>query len=170
MGTGGMVTKVEAARIATGARHPGRADLGRAGRAEALAGEAVSTVLPPGRARPAGRLFWLAARHLAARLGCTSTTGAVRAVVGPPHSRCCRPASPRSTASVRRAGDPVDLVDAGRARRWRAGWSTTTPSSCRRCSAAPPVSWPRSSGPATSVRSSTATTSYSVKLAEWRRR
>ena len=28
------------------------------------------------------------------------------------------------------AGDPVDLVDAGPARRWPAVWSTTTRSSC----------------------------------------
>src|SRR3569833_3884120 len=51
----------------------------------------------------------------------------------------------------------------GPARRSPEGWSTTTPSSCPRCSAGPRPSWPRRSARATNVRSSTAMTSYSSR-------
>ena len=59
VGTGGMVTKVDAARIATGAGIP--VVLTSADRAEAaLGGEEVGTVfLPTGKRRPT-RLLWLA--------------------------------------------------------------------------------------------------------------
>ena len=60
VGTGGMHTKVEAARIATGAGIPVVLTSRRAGRATALAGEPVGTLFhPTGRRRPT-RLLWLA--------------------------------------------------------------------------------------------------------------
>ena len=105
VGTGGMLTKVEAARIATG-WHPGR--LTAAGQAApALAGEPVGTIFhPTGRRRPT-RLLWLA--HATEAKGrCTSTRARCRPWSSGA-SRCCRPASRRDGAF--NAGDPVDLVD-----------------------------------------------------------
>ncbi len=59
VGTGGMVTKLEAARIATGAGIP--VVLTSAPQAAAaLAGEPVGTLFQPVAVPPKSRLFWLA--------------------------------------------------------------------------------------------------------------
>ena len=79
MGSGGMATKVEAARIATGSGIP--VVLAAAEQAAAaLAGEPVGTYFHPHRERPATRLLWLAhATEPRGRLHLDA--GAVRAVV-----------------------------------------------------------------------------------------
>jgi glutamate 5-kinase len=108
VGTGGMVTKVEAARIATGAGIPvvlTSATLA----AEALSGHAVGTLFHAVRARPAARLFWLA--HATSPRGRLSLDdGAVRAVVQ--RRLSLLPAGITAVEGVFTAGDPVDLVDA----------------------------------------------------------
>jgi glutamate 5-kinase len=112
VGTGGMLTKVEAARIATNSGIPvilTSAPLASA----ALSGEEVGTLFHRVRERPAARLFWLAhATNPRGRLHLDP--GAVRAVV----ERRASLLSAGITAVDGRftAGDPVDLVDdAGRA-------------------------------------------------------
>ncbi len=107
VGTGGMVTKVEAARIATGAGIP--VVLAAAGAATAaLAGEQVGTLFhPTGRRRPT-RLLWLAhATEPTGRLHLDA--GAVRAVVERRASLLA--AGMTSVDGGFAAGDPVDLVD-----------------------------------------------------------
>ena len=108
LGTGGMQTKVEAARIATGAGIP--VVLTSARRAgEALAGDEVGTLFrPTGRKRPI-RLLWLA--HATEAQGVlTLDPGAVRAVV----ERRASLLAAGVTAVTGRfvAGDPVDLAGA----------------------------------------------------------
>ncbi|WP_148614362.1 glutamate 5-kinase [Nocardioides rubriscoriae] len=107
VGTGGMQTKVEAARIATGAGIP--VVLTSAARAgDALAGDPVGTLFrPTGRRRPI-RLLWLA--HVTEAHGVLSLDpGAVRAVV----ERRASLLAAGVTAVTGRfvAGDPVDLAD-----------------------------------------------------------
>jgi glutamate 5-kinase len=112
VGTGGMLTKVEAARIATGAGIP--VVLTSAARAaEALAGEPVGTLFHRVRERPAARLFWLA--HATAPRGRLHLDeGAVRAVVS--RRASLLPAGITGVDGRFAAGDPVDLIDpAGRA-------------------------------------------------------
>jgi glutamate 5-kinase len=111
VGTGGMVTKIEAARIATGAGIPvllTAAPLAAA----ALAGEDVGTVFHRVRERPPARLFWLA--HATEGRGQLHLDeGAVRAVVGRRASLLA--AGITGVDGQFSAGDPVDLVDpAGR--------------------------------------------------------
>lgn len=79
VGTGGMTTKVEAARIATAAGIP--VVIAAASDAEAvLAGEPVGTFLCPGASRRPRRLLWLA--HAASPQGEIHVdAGAVRALV-----------------------------------------------------------------------------------------
>ena len=112
VGTGGMQTKVEAARIATGAGIP--VVLTSAGNAApALAGEQVGTMFhPTGRRRPT-RLLWLAhATEPKGRL--VLDDGAVRAVVE--RRASLLPAGITGVSGSFDGGDPVDLVDqAGRA-------------------------------------------------------
>ncbi|MEV1288168.1 glutamate 5-kinase [Micromonospora sp. NPDC049679] len=107
VGTGGMVTKVEAARIATGAGIPvvlTAAPLA----APALAGESVGTLFHRVRDRPAARLFWLAhATSPRGRLHLDS--GAVAAVVA--RRKSLLPAGITAVDGSFTAGDPVDLVD-----------------------------------------------------------
>jgi glutamate 5-kinase len=107
VGTGGMVTKVEAARIATGAGIPvvlTSAPLAAA----ALAGEDVGTLFHRVRERPAARLFWLAhATEPRGRLHLDP--GAVRAVVQ--RGASLLPAGVTAVDGQFSAGDPVDLVD-----------------------------------------------------------
>jgi glutamate 5-kinase len=109
LGTGGMVTKVEAARIATGAGIPvvlTAAPLAAA----ALAGEPVGTLFHRVRERPQARLFWLAhATEPRGRLHLDD--GAVRAVVG--RRASLLPAGITAVDGRFSAGDPVDLVDPG---------------------------------------------------------
>jgi len=108
IGTGGMQTKVEAARIATGAGIPvvlTNADQA----ARALAGERVGTMFhPTGRRRPT-RLLWLA--HATEPKGSlVLDDGAVRAVVE--RRASLLPAGITGVAGSFVGGDPVDLVDA----------------------------------------------------------
>jgi glutamate 5-kinase len=111
VGTGGMVTKVEAARIATGA---GMAVVltSAANAARALAGEDVGTLFHRVRDRPAARLFWLA--HATSPRGRLHLDeGAVRAVAS--RRASLLPAGITGVDGRFAAGDPVDLVDpAGR--------------------------------------------------------
>jgi glutamate 5-kinase len=106
LGTGGMATKVEAARIATGAGIP--VVLAAAPRAqEALAGEQVGTLFhPTGRRRPT-RLLWLA--HATEPKGrIMLDAGAVRALTE--RRASLLPAGITAVSGVFVGGDPVDLV------------------------------------------------------------
>ncbi|MGK5680711.1 glutamate 5-kinase [Actinoplanes sp. URMC 104] len=109
VGTGGMVTKVEAARIATGFGIPvvlTAAPLAAA----ALAGDDVGTLFRPADNRPTARLFWLA--HATAPRGRLHLDpGAVAAVVA--RRKSLLPAGITAVDGSFAAGDPVDLVDAG---------------------------------------------------------
>jgi glutamate 5-kinase len=107
VGTGGMVTKVEAARIATGFGIPvvlTAAPLAAA----AVAGDEVGTLFHPVRQRPTARLFWLA--HATSPRGRLHLDpGAVAAVVG--RRKSLLPAGITAVDGTFTAGDPVDLVD-----------------------------------------------------------
>ncbi|UMG93151.1 glutamate 5-kinase [Nocardioides sp. TF02-7] len=106
VGTGGMVTKIEAARIATGAGIP--VVLTSADRAgAALAGEQVGTLFSAtGRRRPT-RQLWL--RHATEGKGAVELdAGAVRAVVE--RRASLLPAGITGVTGTFVAGDPVDLV------------------------------------------------------------
>jgi glutamate 5-kinase len=109
VGTGGMLTKVEAARIATNSGIPvilTSAPLAAA----ALAGEEVGTLFHRVRERPAARLFWLA--HATSPRGRLHLDpGAVRAVVD--RRASLLPAGITAVDGQFTAGDPVDLVDHG---------------------------------------------------------
>jgi len=107
VGTGGMVTKLEAARIATGA---GIAVVltSAAHAAAALAGSPVGTLFEPVPVPPKSRLFWLA--HATTPLGRLHLDpGAVRAVVA--RRASLLPAGITGVDGRFAAGDPVDLVD-----------------------------------------------------------
>ena len=107
VGTGGMVTKVDAAAIATGAGIPVvLTSAEQAGRA--LAGESVGTLFhPTGRRRPT-RLLWL--RHATEAKGAlVLDAGAVRAVVE--HRASLLAAGITGVKGDFSAGDPVDLLD-----------------------------------------------------------
>jgi glutamate 5-kinase len=111
VGTGGMVTKIEAARIAVYSGVPvvlTSASLA----ASTLSGHDVGTLFHRVRSRPAARLFWLA--HATAPRGrLVLDDGAVRAVVD--RRASLLPAGIVSVDGRFTAGDPVDLVDpAGR--------------------------------------------------------
>ena len=108
VGTGGMVTKVEAARIATGFGIP--VVLTAAPLAgSALAGDEVGTLFRAADRRPAARLFWLA--HATAPRGRLHLdNGAVAAVVA--RRKSLLPAGITAVDGSFAAGDPVDLVDA----------------------------------------------------------
>ena len=60
-----MATKLEAARIATACRHPGRARRGRRSVGAALAGEPVGTLFHATGKRRARKLLWLAYASIA---------------------------------------------------------------------------------------------------------
>ena len=106
IGTGGMVTKIEAARIATGAGIPVVLTVAERA-AEALAGDAVGTrFLPTGRRRPT-RLLWLA--HASDTQGALHVDdGAVRALTE--RKASLLPAGITSVTGKFAAGDPVDVV------------------------------------------------------------
>jgi glutamate 5-kinase len=111
VGTGGMLTKVEAARIATGAGI--QVVLTSAALAgEALAGHDVGTVFHRVHQPPSARLFWLT--HATAGRGRLHLDdGAVRAIVS--RRASLLPAGITGVDGQFSAGDPVDLVDpAGR--------------------------------------------------------
>jgi glutamate 5-kinase len=109
VGTGGMVTKVEAARIATMSGIP--VVLASAPQAaRVLTGHEVGTLFHRQRERTQARLFWLA--HA------TSPRGRLHLDAGAVHALVARHASllPAGITAVDgrfAAGDPVDLVDAG---------------------------------------------------------
>jgi glutamate 5-kinase len=107
LGSGGMATKVESARIATGAGIP-VVLTSAANAAAALAGEPVGTLFhPTGRRRPT-RLLWLAhATDPRGRL--VLDAGAVRAVVERRASLLA--AGLTGVEGDFTAGDPVDLTD-----------------------------------------------------------
>lgn len=106
VGSGGMVTKVDAARIATAAGIPvvlTSADHVRA----ALAGESVGTVFHATGKRRSSRLMWLAhATHARGHL--VLDAGAVKALSGGRASLL--PAGITAVEGEFDAGDPVDLV------------------------------------------------------------
>jgi len=106
VGTGGMQTKVEAARIATGAGIP--VVLTAAGRAAgALSGEHIGTLFHPTGRRRSTRLLWLA--HATEGKGrIFLDEGAVRAVTE--RRASLLPAGITKVAGSFVAGDPVDLV------------------------------------------------------------
>jgi glutamate 5-kinase len=107
VGTGGMHTKLEAARIATGAGIPVvLTDMVHA--RAALAGEQIGTLFhATGRRRPS-RLLWLA--HATEAKGrVTLDDGAVRALTE--RRASLLPAGITSVSGGFVAGDPVDLVD-----------------------------------------------------------
>ena len=107
VGTGGMVTKVEAARIATAAGIP--VVLTAVDHLDAaLAGESVGTWFRPTGRRISTRLLWLA--HAATPRGhLVLDPGAVRAVVE--RRASLLPAGITAVDGPFVAGDPVDLVD-----------------------------------------------------------
>lgn len=108
LGSGGMRTKVDAARIATGSGID--VVLASAGEiAAVLSGEPVGTrFLPRARGRRARRLLWL--EHATDALGqLTLDAGAVRAVVE--RGKSLLPAGITAVEGRFAAGDPVDLVD-----------------------------------------------------------
>ncbi|ATW48493.1 glutamate 5-kinase [Streptomyces peucetius] len=112
VGTGGMVTKVEAARIAAAAGVP--VVLTSASRAaDGLSGRATGTFFHATGRRSADRLLWLA--HASAPQGSlTLDDGAVRAVVV--GRKSLLPAGIAGVDGEFSAGDPVELRDAaGRA-------------------------------------------------------
>ncbi|GHE47619.1 glutamate 5-kinase [Streptosporangium violaceochromogenes] len=105
VGTGGMVTKVQAARIATGAGVP-VVLTAAAYAAQALAGADIGTYFHPGGRHPGTRLLWLAhATTGRGRLHLDS--GAVEAVVG--RRKSLLPAGVTAVEGEFSAGDPVDL-------------------------------------------------------------
>jgi glutamate 5-kinase len=107
VGTGGMVTKVDAALIATGAGIP-TVVAGGAEAAAALAGGPAGTYFAPHGRRPATRQLWLA--HAAVARGTLALdAGAVKAVVASRASLL--PAGITGVEGSFDAGDPVDLCD-----------------------------------------------------------
>jgi glutamate 5-kinase len=106
LGTGGMRTKLEAARIATAAGIPVvLTDAGRVG--PALAGDVVGTLFhPTGRRRPS-RLLWLA--HATEGKGTIRLdAGAVKALTE--RRASLLPAGITAVSGTFGSGDPVDLV------------------------------------------------------------
>ena len=134
VGTGGMQTKVEAARIATGAGIPvvlTSADRRRRGAARAS--RSARCFHPTGRRRPT-RLLWLA--HATEPQGPRACSTPARCGPSTERRASLLPAGITGVDGAFVAGDPVDLVGPRRRRRSPAGWSTTTPTSCPACSAA----------------------------------
>jgi glutamate 5-kinase len=107
IGSGGMHTKLEAARIATGAGIP-TVLTSAPNAAGALAGADIGTLFhPTGRRRPT-RLLWLA--HASVGKGSlVLDEGAVRALRG--RRASLLPAGITRVTGTFTAGDPVDLVD-----------------------------------------------------------
>ncbi len=107
VGRGGMVTKVDAAAIATTAGIP--VVLTSAGQAEAaLRGEPVGTLFHTDGRRHASRLLWLA-HATRARGRLVLDAGAVAAVVN--RRMSLLPAGITAVEGDFSAGDPVDLLD-----------------------------------------------------------
>lgn len=110
VGTGGMVTKVQAARIATGAGIPVLLTVPERA-AAALAGEVVGTRFHPTGGRRPTRLLWLAhATEGRGRL--VLDPGAVRALTD--RKASLLPAGVIAVEGTFDAGDPVDLLGPSR--------------------------------------------------------
>ncbi|GGZ71949.1 glutamate 5-kinase [Streptomyces echinoruber] len=108
VGTGGMVTKVEAARIAAAAGIP-VVLTSAVHAAEALAGGDTGTYFHPTGRRSADRLLWL--QHATTPQGAlTLDDGAVHAVVE--RRKSLLPAGIAAVEGEFSAGDPVELRDA----------------------------------------------------------
>ncbi|GAA3102888.1 hypothetical protein GCM10020254_55700 [Streptomyces goshikiensis] len=152
VGTGGMVTKVEAARIAAAAGIP--VVLTSASQAaDALAGRATGTLFHATGRRSADRLLWL--QHASTPRDTSYSTTAPSAPSPSAAARCWPPASRRSRATSSPAtrsncAPPPATLSPG-------AWSTSTPRSSRSCWAAPPATSRGNSDPRTSGRSSTVT-------------
>ncbi|MEU9568419.1 glutamate 5-kinase [Streptomyces massasporeus] len=112
VGTGGMVTKVEAARIAAAAGVP-VVLTSAVHAADALTGQDTGTFFHPTGKRSADRLLWL--QHASTPQGAlTLDDGAVQAVVD--RRKSLLPAGIAAVEGEFSAGDPVELRDgAGRA-------------------------------------------------------
>jgi glutamate 5-kinase len=109
VGTGGMVTKIAAAEIATASGIP-VVLTSTAQAAEALAGQPVGTWFTPTGRRGSTRMLWLA--HAAVARGrLVLDDGAVRAVVD--RRTSLLPAGISAVEGDFEAGDPVELVSAG---------------------------------------------------------
>nr|WP_226900330.1 glutamate 5-kinase [Nonomuraea phyllanthi] len=107
VGTGGMVTKVQAARIATEAGVP-VVLTAAAHAAQALGGADVGTYFHPGGRHPGTRLLWLA--HATTGRGRLHLDqGAVEAIVA--RRKSLLPAGVTSVEGEFAAGDPVDLCE-----------------------------------------------------------
>lgn len=107
VGTGGMVTKVEAAAIATSAGVPTLLT-SAANAAAALAGDDVGTAFAPTAARGRARRLWIA--HATTPQGrLVLDAGAVAAVTQ--RGKSLLPAGIKAVEGTFAAGDPVDLVD-----------------------------------------------------------
>ena len=107
VGTGGMVTKVEAARIATEAGIP-VVLTAAAHAARALRGEEIGTLFERTGSRTPTRLLWLA-HATEARGSLRLDDGAVAAIVE--RRLSLLPAGVTGVEGSFSAGDPVDLVD-----------------------------------------------------------
>lgn len=108
VGTGGMVTKIEAARIATSAGIPAVLTLADAV-GPALAGHPVGTAFHPTGPRRPTRLLWL--QHASdARGELVLDEGAVRALVS--RNASLLPAGVTAVRGSFTAGEPVNLLDA----------------------------------------------------------
>nr|WP_205615192.1 glutamate 5-kinase [Streptomyces harenosi] len=109
VGTGGMVTKVEAARIAAAAGIP-VVLTSAVHAADALTGQDTGTYFHPTGKRSADRLLWL--QHASTPQGAlTLDDGAVRAVVQ--GRKSLLPAGIAAVEGEFAAGDPVELRDGG---------------------------------------------------------
>ncbi|MFF7734578.1 glutamate 5-kinase [Streptomyces sp. NPDC007984] len=107
VGTGGMVTKVEAARIAAAAGVP-VVLTSTVHAADALTGQDTGTFFHPTGKRSAGRLLWL--QHASTPQGAlTLDDGAVQAVVD--RRKSLLPAGIAAVEGEFSAGDPVELRD-----------------------------------------------------------
>ncbi|MFE7901676.1 glutamate 5-kinase [Streptomyces sp. NPDC057424] len=107
VGTGGMVTKVEAARIAAAAGVP-VVLTSAIHAADALTGQDTGTFFHPTGKRSAGRLLWL--QHASTPQGAlTLDDGAVQAVVD--RRKSLLPAGIAAVEGEFSAGDPVELRD-----------------------------------------------------------
>ena len=107
VGTGGMASKVEAARIATAAGIP-TVVASVSSVAPVLAGEPVGTLFHPVGSRSSSRLLWLA--HASTPRGHLQLDeGAVRAVVE--RRMSLLPAWVTAVTGTFAAGDPVELLD-----------------------------------------------------------
>ncbi|RNI23064.1 glutamate 5-kinase [Flexivirga caeni] len=107
VGTGGMITKIEAAQIATAAGVPTLLTSAALAR-PALAGEDVGTIFAPRGHRPSARQLWL--RYATSPQGrLMLDPGAVEAVTK--RGKSLLPAGIRWVSGHFSAGDAVDLID-----------------------------------------------------------